>query len=279
MRNWIYHALCAGLCFVSICCNGFRLNEEEEVLLAGVSLAPSMLTPSEALAIAQGYVAHEWRPFERNILHGLDSEGVRVDTPDVGHRSPPDRDGWWVPGEVNRGVPYKWGGFDDLKEFDQRIAEGQAAGDVSSAAKREADEAGVSDSAAGVDCSGFVSRCLKLPVVHDTSQLPKICRLLDSPQRLRPGDLLNIPRGHVVLVAGWARRDRSWIYYYDTGGGPDYWRPSLKMSPLAPMMALGYQPLRYLGMMDDGTDSAKAPLTRAVKSRALVVPEPTVGEP
>lgn len=229
--------------------------------------------------MAEAYSTHQWRPFARNILHGSDSNGVEVHTPDISHRSPPDRHGWWVPGEVNRGVPYKWGGFDDLKSFDERIAAGQAGGDVSSASKRAADNAGVSDFAAGVDCSGFVSRCLRLPSVHDTTQLPAVCRPLGAAAELVPGDLLNIPKGHVVLVAGWARRDRSWIFYYDTGGGPDYWRPSLKMSPLAPMMALGYQPLRYSGMALDPTASAKAPLTRSVKSRAMVVSEPTVGEP
>lgn len=29
---------------------------------------------------------------------------------------------------------------------------------------------------------------------------------------------------------------------------PDYWRPSLKEAPLAALMELGYQPLRYKGM-------------------------------
>ncbi len=247
--------------------------------VAGDLAAPSQVSAAEALATAAAYASHPWRPFERNILHGRDRNGVTVQTPDIGYRSPPDRDGWWVPGEVNRGVPYKWGGFDDLPTFDQRIAACHAGGDVSSAAKRAADDAGVSDFAAGVDCSGFVSRCLNLPTVHDTSQLPNVCRVLERAEELMPGDLLNIRKGHVVLVAGWARRDKSWIYYYDTGGGPDYWRPSLKMSPLSPMLALGYQPLRYLGLAFDPTASAKAPLTRTIKTQAQVVPDPVVGEP
>lgn len=241
--------------------------------------APSLVTPQEALLIAQTYCDHPWRPFARNILHGKDADGILVNTPDIGLQTPSDRPGWWLPGEVNHGLPYKWGGFDDPAAFDQRIASGQAGGDISSAAKRAADNAGVSDHAAGVDCSGFVSRCLKLPAVHDTTQLPAVCIPLVDARELQPGDLLNIARGHVVLFAGWARRDRSWIYYYDTGGAPDYWRPSLKESPLAPMLALGYQPLRYKGMAIDPALSAKAPLTRSVRASAISVPDPVIGEP
>jgi hypothetical protein len=91
--------------------------------------------------------------------------------------------------------------------------------------------------------------------------------------------LLHIPRGHVLLCAGWARPDRSWLYYYETGGGPDYWRPGLKQAPLAALLALGYQPLRYRGMAHEPQVSGKEVLTRSTREQASVVPEPTVGEP
>lgn len=253
-------------------------------LLPGDSTAPSQVTPSEALAIAKQYSDHPWTPFARNILHAKDPDGVLVDTPDVGLQDPPERPGWWIPGEVNRGMPYKWGGFDSLASFSSGVATGLAAGDVSSpakrrAAKRRADNAAVSQHAAGVDCSGFVSRCLKLPTVYDTTQLPSICAVLASADELRPGDLLNIPRGHVLLCAGWARPDRSWIYFYDTGSPPDYWRPSLKEAPLGELLELGYAPLRYRGMAREPEVSGKEVLTRAVRAKALTVPNPVVGEP
>ena len=76
----------------------------------GDPTAPSLVTPTEALAIAERYVSHSWRPFARNILHGPDKSGVLVNTPDVGLQT--ERPGWWIPGEANAGVPYKWGGFD-----------------------------------------------------------------------------------------------------------------------------------------------------------------------
>lgn len=255
---------------------------EPPQLIPGDPSAPSQVTPDEAMKIAQAFTNHPWRPFARNILHGKDKAGVLVNTPDVTHEPDKDRKGWWVPGEVNTGVPYKWGGYDDPASFDLAIANGSAGGDVSSPEKRRADNAAVSSQAAGVDCSGFVSRCLKLPTAHDTSQLPAVCTELPSAQDLQPGDLLNIPHRHVVLCAGWYDPQHTWIYYYETGGGPDYWKPGLKQAPLDALLALGYKPMRYKGMAYEQVPSGKQPkevLTRAVKAAAQVVTNPTVGEP
>ncbi|MFN0078772.1 MAG: hypothetical protein ACKVY0_20105 [Prosthecobacter sp.] len=255
---------------------------ESTPLIPGDPSAPSQVTPDEAMAIAQGYTNHSWRPFARNILHGKDKAGILVNTPDAGHEPQHERHGWWIPGEANHGVPYKWGGFDDPASFDLAVSNGSAGGDVSSPEKRRADNAAVSAHAAGVDCSGFVSRCLKLPRVHDTGQLPAICTELPSARELRPGDVLNIPRRHVILCGGWATPDKTWIYYYETGGAPDYWKPGLKQAPLDALIALGYKPLRYKGMAYEAVPSGKQPkevLTRAVKASAAVVEHPIIGEP
>ncbi len=247
-------------------------------LIAGDPAAPSQVTPSEAVAIAEIYSRHAWQPFARNILHGPDKAGIRVDTPDAGFTPESGRDGWWIPGEVNQGIPYKWGGFDDPASFDLAIANGAAGGDVSTPAKRKADNAAVSQQAAGVDCSGFVSRCLKLPSGRDSTQLPALCDLLPDAKDLRAGDILNIPHRHVILVAGWAQPDHSWIYYYETGGIP-YWKPALKQAPLHALLALGYAPLRYKGMAREEKPSGKEILTRSVKSRAVKIENPVVGDP
>ena len=248
-------------------------------LMPGDASAPSQLTPGESMAIAQSFTMHAWRPFSNNILHGKDKAGVLVNTPDIGHEPQQPRRGWWMPGEINAGIPYKWGGFDDPASFDAAIAKGRAGGDVSSPEKRRADNAAVSAQAAGVDCSGFVSRCLKLPTVHDTTQLPAVCTELPSTRDLRPGDVLNIPHRHVILCAGWSNPERTWIYYYETGGSPDYWKPGLKQAPLEALLALGYKPLRYRGMAHEAVPSGKEVLTRGVKATAVAVPHPTVGEP
>lgn len=255
---------------------------KEEPLVAGDPDAPSQVTPAESMSIARQLATHPWRPFANNIQHGKDKAGVVVHTPDVSHEPQQPRKGWWVPGAVNEGVPYKWGGFDTASSFDAAVASGHAAGDVSSPAKRRADNAAVSRYAAGLDCSGFVSQCLKLPCVHDTAKLPTVCSELPDASQLRPGDLLNIPRRHVVLCAGWADPQKTWIYYYETGGGPQYWKPGLKQAPLAAMLDLGYKPLRYRGMAHPPLKPGETPreiLTRSVKATADIVPNPTVGEP
>lgn len=247
-------------------------------MIPGDPAAPSQVTPAEALATAELYSRHPWRPFARNILHGRDAGGTEVNTPDVSYRPENGRNGWWIPGTVNEGIPYKWGGFDDPASFDQAVAAGRAAGDVSSPAKRLADNKAVSAVAAGVDCSGFVSRCLKLPEVRDSTQLPALCDRLPSAGLLQPGDLLNVPHRHVMLFAGWARPDHSWIYYYETGGIPD-WKPALKQSPLQAVLNLGFEPLHYRGIAREAVPSGKEVLTRAARVGAVSVASPVIGEP
>jgi hypothetical protein len=99
-------------------------------LVPGDASAPSQITPAESMAI------HPWRPFATNILHGEDKAGILVNSPDISHDPRQPRRGWWIPGEVNTGIPYKWGGFDDAASFDAAIAKGLAGGDVSLPAKR-----------------------------------------------------------------------------------------------------------------------------------------------
>ena len=265
--------------FLSGCISVKNSAEVAEELSPGDPSAPSQVTPTEALGIARQFASHSWRPYARNILHGKDKRSVLVHTPDAGFTNQPERPGWWVPGEVNHGIPYKWGGFDTLASFDTAIAKGLAAGDVSTTEKRRLDNAGVSAEAAGVDCSGFVSRCLKLSSVYDTAKLPSVCTMLPNASDLRPGDLLNIPRRHVLLCAGWVNAERKWIYYYETGGAPEYWKPGLKQSPIDALLALGYQPLRYRGMAREARVDGKQLLSRATREAANVVTDPTIGEP
>jgi len=276
--RWIILPMTAALAGCSL---PFAARDQVK-LLPGDPSAPSQVTPAEAISIAQEIASHPWQPFASNILHGKDKAGITVHTPDISHEPQSPRKGWWIPGQVNTGIPYKWGGYDGPKSFDKAIAKGHAAGDVSSPAKRRADNAAVSAYAAGLDCSGFVSKCLKLPCAHDTRLLPAICDPLDNAYLLQPGDILNVERGHVLLCAGWADLQRSWVYYYETGAAPDYWKPSLRRSPINSLLALGYRPMRYKGMARPvrPMDIVSVPtLTRSVKDQAIVMVTPDVGEP
>src|SRR5882762_7695805 len=145
-------------------------------------------TRFDALKVAESYVNHRWQSSDKNLRHGADSHGVQIHTPDRpgGHGSPDEA--CWEIGAANSGVAYKWGGFDTPESFDAGVRAGKAAGDVYTPDKRRLGGNAVSGDAVGIDCSGFVSRCWKLPHKYDTSTLAEICQKLPSPDQLQPAD-------------------------------------------------------------------------------------------
>ena len=76
-----------------------------------------------ALALAERYATYRWTGREANVLHGPDDEGVPVDTPDASFTAQ-----GWRAGVEYAGVPYAWGGFSSLDEFEAGLAAGLAAG-------------------------------------------------------------------------------------------------------------------------------------------------------
>ena len=201
------------------------------------------------MSIAESYRTHRWHPTAANILHGPDPDGVRVDTPDVGYSPPGAVPGWWVPGQVNEGVPYQWGGFATIEQFDREIASHKAAGDVYTQEKRRLLDAGVSRHATGIDCSGFVSRCWKLPRSFSTREFSAICDPLPSWDDLRPGDILNTYNSHVVLFAGWLDSSRTRIVAYETGA-PPHWLVVRHSIAVDVLNEKDFAPFRYRGIHD-----------------------------
>ncbi|MCP5023397.1 MAG: hypothetical protein GY930_16715 [bacterium] len=157
---------------------------------------------AEFMATAERYRTLEWRASARNRLHGNDASGVPVNTPDDSFRE----DGW-VPGEVNVGMPYRWGGFDTPESFLAGIAEGRLAGQIPANNGQGAPPA--SRRAVGIDCSGFVSRCWDLPIKRSTRTFTPLVYELSSFDDLLPGDLINNHDGHVVLFEEFADNDHS----------------------------------------------------------------------
>lgn len=203
---------------------------------------PSRVTRHEALAIAEQYVVHEWTPSETNAFHGVDPEGIRVDTPDALFQSVSER-GWWMANQRNVGMPYKWGGFDTPEEFDRGLRDGKYAGDAYSAEKRQLMDAAVSAHAVGIDCSGFVSRCWRLPRSYSTRELPELCEPVVDLAQLQPGDAFNRHNAHVRLFAGWADADRKRVRIYEAKE-----RVQVSELPLQQMIDEGYRAWRYRGM-------------------------------
>lgn len=217
------------------------------VWLAACATPPSSLTPEECLAIAESYRTHRWKAEARHVRHGRDAQGIRVDTPDISYRPSKGLGGWWRPGEINEGIPYQWGGFDTLAQFDAKLRAGAAAGDVYTPEKRQLLEAGVSRDAAGVDCSGFVSRCWKLPTACSTRTLPSLCNLVPSWADAQPGDIFNTHNAHVMLFAGWADPKHERAIVYETGR-PPAWKVVRHEVETAWLRRQGYQLWRYRGM-------------------------------
>ncbi len=211
------------------------------------AIPPSRVSRAEVMATAERYASHEWTGTGANVRHGVDRAGIRVDTPDISYRKPGAIPGYWVPGRVHRGVPYQWGGFCTPEEFDRGVASGLAAGDVYSEEKRRLLEDGVSAEAVGIDCSGFVSRCWKLPRAYSTRELAQLCDSLPSWDQLRPGDVLHVYNAHVVLFSGWTQADRKFLAAYETGGPPD-WKVIRHRIGTDFLKGKGYRPLRYRGM-------------------------------
>lgn len=207
------------------------------------SCAPNV-SRTEAIAIAYSYTQVQWQPEPRHVLHGKDSAGINVDTPD---RSLKSHGGWWSPGKPAIGMPYKWGGFDTPSSFRFKIQNGYKAGDIGGASKRRLGDAATSNETAGIDCSGFVSRCWKLSVPYSTKRLSEVSDPLPSWDDLKAGDIL-LKDGHVLIFKTWSA-DHKNIIGYEAGPFP-VWRVNACSIPKKNLMPLGYKPMRYRWIAD-----------------------------
>jgi hypothetical protein len=201
------------------------------------------VTRQDAVATAYTYTQVAWRPEERHLRHGPDKAGIVVQTPD----STLPENGWWKPGVAAKGVPYQWGGFDTPQQFLASLKRGKAAGDVSTPVKRQLGDAGTSKEACGIDCSGFVSRCLRLSRPWSTQELPQICDRLKNWDELKPGDIVLNDR-HVLLFSRWSKGHEE-AYLYEAGPKP-VWRVNAAEIPAQSLRDRGYAPWRYRGIRD-----------------------------
>lgn len=209
----------------------------------------SSVTRHECLGTAEAYRIHRWTGSGTNLMHGPDSKGIQVDTPDSTYQKPGAIPGWWRTGEENEGVPYQWGGFSTLAQFDAGLRAGKAAGDVYTNEKRRLLDDAVSKEAVGIDCSGFISRCWKLPRSYSTRELAGLCVQLNSWNDLRPGDILNTFNAHCLLFAGWDDPQHKKIIAYETGSPPN-WKVVSHTIDTDWLRGLGYRPFRYKNMRD-----------------------------
>lgn len=96
----------------------------------------------------------------------------------------------WLMVGWNARIPYMWGGFSSLAQFQSGLAANKYAGDIHTT--------GVSSFAVGLDCSGFVSKCWGLSYHASTSYMPNISTNLNDWSLIKAGDAI-LKTGHVRL--------------------------------------------------------------------------------
>lgn len=157
--------------------------------------ASHLVARQQIIRQARAYTKHRFKVRKSNISskRGINDGEKSVITPirSTGYHS---------------GIPYKWGGNDNIEAFDEGLNNGKKAGDRCTAKHRSCRGKYMgSYLAVGVDCSGLISQVWDLDEKYSTSTLPTISTRISKDQ-LQPGDILN-KRGHVML------------FYRQTGSG------------------------------------------------------------
>lgn len=130
-------------------------------------------------------------------------------------------------------VPYDWGGWDSVEQFNSYMSNGYAAGDVRTS--------GVESCSKGVDCSGFVTRAWgRTDKKYGTSTLNQISNYLSSTSQLLAGDIMNKAGSHVRLFASFSG---SGCYCYEATKSKAYDRVVYRY--LSWSSYSGYKPARY----------------------------------
>lgn len=147
--------------------------------LAAIGVATFATAPAaaidrgEVMARAKAFALHPWTATQANMTATCSAAYESV----------------YVVGDFV-GLPYDWGGYMTLFQFDQKILAGQGAGSY------PAD--GIRDCTAGVDCSGFVSQAWQTGH-YTTSSLDQISSAIDVASML-PGDVFNDAGYHVAML-------------------------------------------------------------------------------
>lgn len=203
---------------------------EKETEPGGQSHLFPEVTRSEALAIGERYAIHEWSCTAANLTGPggvVAPDGLTIITPD------------WVTAGDNLRVPYQWGGFSTLSEFDSGLSQGKYAGD------RYTSKSYGSSYAVGVDCSGFVSRCWKLPSHYSTRMMDdNITVAYASWADLKAGDAIHRP-GHVRLAVD--NGGSGLILAVEAAGSSTDWRVNYRTYSYAGLEV--YTPRYYINMV------------------------------
>lgn len=130
------------------------------------------ITRSEVLSRAKGFAYHPWTVTNVNLTASCNGAYQSV----------------YVPGDYV-GLPYDWGGYMTLFEFDQGILSGKGAGSYP--------DDGILSCTVGLDCSGFVSKAFGAGH-YTTSNMASISSAINVSDLLI-GDIFNMAGYHVTM--------------------------------------------------------------------------------
>jgi hypothetical protein len=186
------------------------------------------------VSCALAYANHIWKPTIKNLFHGYDTDGILINTPDFNYISTKYNCGWWIIEQFNKGLPYNWGGFTTIEEFDTGITEGKFAGNVP-----DSRDNGSSKCCIGVDCSGLVTICWGLTERVSTRSITSIASPLDSTDLLLPGDVMLLPGSHVMIFINFLDNERTCVQVVDASRSTG--RVLLRTENLSDLIKRGYR--------------------------------------
>ncbi len=132
------------------------------------------ITRDEVMVRAKAFAYHPWTCSSANLTASCSGSFHSV----------------YIPGDY-MGLPYDWGGYMSLFQFDQQIADGYGAGSYP--------DDGVLSCTSGMDCSGFVSKAWDIGH-FTTSSLAQTSSAI-SQSAMLPGDAFNQAGYHVTLYS------------------------------------------------------------------------------
>ncbi|MFA6618042.1 MAG: T9SS type A sorting domain-containing protein [Candidatus Neomarinimicrobiota bacterium] len=177
--------------------------------------AASSVSRTQTLITADEYVQHIWTATAANI--GTTST---VTTPE------------WIKVGQNQRVPYKWGGWNTVAEFDVGIAAGKLAGDRNTSVVDYGNSV-------GADCSGFACVCWETTSRYTTRTFNQVTTELGSFNDLLPADATNNAGSHIRMVVEWTDQGKL-VQIEETGSG---WAARYYTWNISDLSA--YKPVRY----------------------------------
>lgn len=185
--------------------------------VATVPLAQEATPPANRLSrvqimdAAEKFRTAKWMLNDKNYGDGL-----------VSACAPERRQYWLRPSRLDgkkgtqiSGLPYNWGGYMSVEQFNTRIKNDAVAGNICTC--RGSGDCVIA-AAAGVDCSGFVSQVWGVSR-KTTISLAAIAPELSSYNALKAGDILNKHNSHVRLFASFSASGNGNIRAYESSVG------------------------------------------------------------